>query len=243
MPDALSIRECMHRSEGQFEGRLHGAVPGSGDGCFHAASSAIACRDRRRQGDPRSIIVTALSSSPSSLSPSIRPYPPNWSPLICDNLATQRPQPSTNGSLNTAAFTCTSPGPAPPGSTRWNAGSVFSPTNCSATASPKRCRTGDDVRDWINAWNDNPRPFRWTKTVEEMLDSLAKYIARISGGGYQAEDTRREHAKSMQTPVRHHRTVRLLRLRRHAASIPARGARQSWLQTCRADDRWRWRRR
>ena len=68
----------MHRSEGQFGGRLHGAVPGSGDGCFHAASSAIACRDRRRQGDPRSIIVTALSSSPSSLSPSIRPYPPNW---------------------------------------------------------------------------------------------------------------------------------------------------------------------
>ena len=130
MPDALSVRECMHRSEGQFEGSLHGAVPGSGDGCFHAASSAIACRDRRRQGDPRSIIVTALSSSPSSLSPSIRPYPPNWSPLICDNLATQRPQPSTNGSLNTAAFTCPSPGPAPPGSIRWNTGSGFSLTNC-----------------------------------------------------------------------------------------------------------------
>jgi hypothetical protein len=35
-----------------------------------------------------------------------------------------------------------------------------------------------------NAWNDDPKPFRWTKTAEEILDSLAKYIARISGGGH-----------------------------------------------------------
>lgn len=39
-----------------------------------------------------------------------------------------------------------------------------------------------DVRAWIEAWNENPRPFKWTKTAEEILDSLAKYIARISGG-------------------------------------------------------------
>jgi transposase len=39
----------------------------------------------------------------------------------------------------------------------------------------------NDVRDWINAWNDNPKPFRWTKTADEILDSLAKYMARISG--------------------------------------------------------------
>jgi transposase len=38
-----------------------------------------------------------------------------------------------------------------------------------------------DVRDWITAWNDNPKPFRWTKTADEILDSLAKYMARISG--------------------------------------------------------------
>ena len=36
----------------------------------------------------------------------------------------------------------------------------------------------------IRAWNENPRPFAWTKTAEEILDSLAKYIARISGGGH-----------------------------------------------------------
>jgi hypothetical protein len=39
----------------------------------------------------------------------------------------------------------------------------------------------NDVRDWINAWNDNPKPFRWTKTADEILDSLAKYMSRISG--------------------------------------------------------------
>jgi transposase len=41
-----------------------------------------------------------------------------------------------------------------------------------------------DVRDWITAWNDNPKPFRWTKTADEILDSLAKYMARISGAGH-----------------------------------------------------------
>jgi transposase len=41
-----------------------------------------------------------------------------------------------------------------------------------------------DVRDWISAWNEDPKPFRWTKTAEEILDSLAKYISRISGAGH-----------------------------------------------------------
>jgi hypothetical protein len=38
-----------------------------------------------------------------------------------------------------------------------------------------------DVRDWIKTWNADPKPFRWTKTADEILDSLAKYMARISG--------------------------------------------------------------
>ena len=32
-----------------------------------------------------------------------------------------------------------------------------------------------DIRAWIETWNENPRPFIWTKTAEEILDSLAKY--------------------------------------------------------------------
>jgi transposase len=41
-----------------------------------------------------------------------------------------------------------------------------------------------DIRNWIKNWNDNPRPFTWTKTADEILNSLAKYIARISGADH-----------------------------------------------------------
>ena len=41
-----------------------------------------------------------------------------------------------------------------------------------------------DIRDWIQTWNQNPRPFKWTKTADQILDSLAKYIVKISGAGH-----------------------------------------------------------
>ena len=37
-----------------------------------------------------------------------------------------------------------------------------------------------DIRDWIENWNENPRPFAWTKTADEILNSLAEYMSRIS---------------------------------------------------------------
>jgi transposase len=37
-----------------------------------------------------------------------------------------------------------------------------------------------DIRDWIQHWNDNPRPYVWTKTAEQILASLARYCQRIS---------------------------------------------------------------
>lgn len=39
-----------------------------------------------------------------------------------------------------------------------------------------------DIRAWIDTWNEDPKPFAWTKTAEEILNSLAEYITRISGG-------------------------------------------------------------
>ena len=41
-----------------------------------------------------------------------------------------------------------------------------------------------DIRDWIDHWNQNPRPFAWTKTAEEILNSLAEYLSKISGGAH-----------------------------------------------------------
>jgi hypothetical protein len=38
-----------------------------------------------------------------------------------------------------------------------------------------------DIRDWIKTWNENPRPFVWTKTADEILERLASYLQRIPG--------------------------------------------------------------
>jgi transposase len=37
-----------------------------------------------------------------------------------------------------------------------------------------------DVRAWIDTWNDDPRPFVWTKTADDILDSIARYCQRIN---------------------------------------------------------------
>ena len=41
-----------------------------------------------------------------------------------------------------------------------------------------------DIRAWIATWNENPRPFVWLKTADQILDSLAKYCARISNSAH-----------------------------------------------------------
>jgi transposase len=41
-----------------------------------------------------------------------------------------------------------------------------------------------DIRTWIADWNQHPKPFIWTKTAEQILDSLAKYCQRISGAAH-----------------------------------------------------------
>lgn len=37
-----------------------------------------------------------------------------------------------------------------------------------------------DVRRWINEWNADPKPFVWTKTADQILDTLAAYCTRIN---------------------------------------------------------------
>ena len=33
---------------------------------------------------------------------------------------------------------------------------------------------------WVGTWNDDPRPYVWHKTADEIFDSLAFYCQRIS---------------------------------------------------------------
>jgi len=40
------------------------------------------------------------------------------------------------------------------------------------------------IRTWITNWNDEPKPFVWHKTADEILESLASYCNRISDSGH-----------------------------------------------------------
>jgi transposase len=40
------------------------------------------------------------------------------------------------------------------------------------------------INHWIQTWNENPRPFIWHKTADEILESLARYCQRISDSGH-----------------------------------------------------------
>jgi len=41
-----------------------------------------------------------------------------------------------------------------------------------------------DIRGWIANWNEDPRPYVWVKTADQILASLARYCARISNSAY-----------------------------------------------------------
>lgn len=41
-----------------------------------------------------------------------------------------------------------------------------------------------DVRDWIKHWNEDPRPFVWTKTADEILANLAAYCTQTNVAGH-----------------------------------------------------------
>jgi len=37
-----------------------------------------------------------------------------------------------------------------------------------------------DIRAWIETWNENPQPFVWTKTADQILESISRYCTRIN---------------------------------------------------------------
>jgi transposase len=41
-----------------------------------------------------------------------------------------------------------------------------------------------DLTAWVQAWNDDPRPFVWTKTADEILDNLARYLRLVNNSGH-----------------------------------------------------------
>ena len=37
-----------------------------------------------------------------------------------------------------------------------------------------------DVNAWIDSWNEDPKPFVWTKTADDILANLANYCTRLN---------------------------------------------------------------
>jgi transposase len=40
------------------------------------------------------------------------------------------------------------------------------------------------IRHWVATWNDAPRPFVWTRTADEILDTIAAYYQRINDSAH-----------------------------------------------------------
>ena len=38
----------------------------------------------------------------------------------------------------------------------------------------------EDIRGWVETWNENPKAFTWHKSAEEILDRLAGYCTAIN---------------------------------------------------------------
>ena len=36
------------------------------------------------------------------------------------------------------------------------------------------------LQEWIKLWNEASRPFTWTKTADQILESIARYCTRIN---------------------------------------------------------------
>lgn len=42
-----------------------------------------------------------------------------------------------------------------------------------------------DIRAWAKRWNENPKPSIWTKTADQILESIARLMKRNIGAGHQ----------------------------------------------------------
>jgi len=40
------------------------------------------------------------------------------------------------------------------------------------------------IQAWVDTWNQDPRPFVWTKTADEILDTIATYCQRINDSAH-----------------------------------------------------------
>jgi len=40
------------------------------------------------------------------------------------------------------------------------------------------------LEDWITTWNRNAKPFAWTKSADQIIDTIGHYCSRISNSAH-----------------------------------------------------------
>jgi transposase len=70
---------------------------------------------------------------------------------------------------------------------RWFGELTTKKIKCGARTSVKALEK--DIRDWITTWNENPRPYVWVKTPDQILAALARCCERVSAASSHASET------------------------------------------------------
>ena len=105
--------------------------------------------------------------------------------LVLDNASSHKTPRSSAGSRSTRGSCCTSPRPAARGSTSSSAGSGELTTKLLRRGRHRSVRAlNTDIRNWIDTWNENPRPYVWTKTADQILDAIKRYCQRTNPTGH-----------------------------------------------------------
>ena len=97
----------------------------------------------------------------------------------------QDPRRENMAGTPTPGSRCISPQRIPAGSTRSSGSSPSSPkTSCNAAITTPSSNWKQTSAAWMKDWNTHPKPFIWTKSADEILESLGRLLKRISGAGH-----------------------------------------------------------
>ena len=104
--------------------------------------------------------------------------------LICDNYATHKPPIIKTWLAPHPGSTCTSPRPTHLGQPG-RAVLRLRHRRPAPRADHRSVQALEaDIRTWVTAWNDDPKPFVWTKTADQILGNLGRLLQRTSNSGH-----------------------------------------------------------
>ena len=164
LADRAGVRERVRQRCGGREAPLFAALD-------TASGTVISALHRRhRSTEYRTFLITIDKAVPAELDVHI----------ICDNYATHK----TDTIGEVARRTPTLPRALHPPSSSWLTMverwfGEFTTTLFHRGVHKSVQALEADIRNWITLWNEDPKPYVWTKTADDILDSLKAYCQRI----------------------------------------------------------------